>query len=136
NGNIVVAGTTTGGTVTVLPAAPVITSVGTSSGIVNQAFSYTITATNSPTSFGATGLPAGLSFNSGSGLISGSPTTVGVSTVTLSATNAGGTGTKSLVLTINAQTPVITSTATATGTRGVSFSYQISATNNPTSFNA
>src|SRR5262249_30025165 len=51
--------------------SPVITSPTTASGTVGAAFSYQITATNSPTSFGATGLPAGLSVNSGTGVISG-----------------------------------------------------------------
>jgi hypothetical protein len=35
---------------------------------------YTITATNSPTSFGATGLPPGLTVNPATGVISGTPT--------------------------------------------------------------
>src|SRR5205807_10323893 len=72
---------------------PVITSAGTATGTVGQAFSYQITATNSPTSFGATGLPAGPSVNAGTGLMSGTPTAARTSSVTLSAANAGGTGT-------------------------------------------
>ena len=69
-----------------------ITSARTASGTVGSAFSYQITATNAPTSYGATGLPAGLSVNSGSGLISGTPTTAATSTVTLSATQQWGDG--------------------------------------------
>src|SRR5580704_8588958 len=42
---------------------PVITSGGTASATKGAAFSYQITATNSPTSFGASGLPAGLTVN-------------------------------------------------------------------------
>ncbi|WP_336605607.1 Ig domain-containing protein [Streptomyces sp. BA2] len=43
--------------------------------------------------YSARGLPAGLSINSGTGLISGKPTTVGASTVTVAATDtAGATG--------------------------------------------
>jgi len=81
--------------------APVITSATTASGTVGSAFSYQITASNTPTSYGATGLPAGLSVKGTSGLISGTPTAAGTSTVTLSATNSGGTGSASLTLTIN-----------------------------------
>ena len=81
-------------------APPVITSATTASGTVGSAFSYQITATNAPASYGATGLPGGLTVNSGTGLISGTPTTAGTSTVTLSATNSRGTGTASLTLTI------------------------------------
>ena len=123
-------------TLTIKPAPPVITSSLTAAGQVGVAFSYQITATNNPTSFGATGLPAGLTINTSTGLISGTPTTAGTYTVTISATNAGGTGSATLVLTIKPAKPVITSSLTATGTVGVAFSYQITATNNPTSFNA
>jgi hypothetical protein len=77
-------------------------------GTAGTAFSYQITASNSPTSFGATGLPAGLSVNTTSGSISGTPTTAGTSDVTLSATNSGGTGTATLTLTFNAPLSTIT----------------------------
>jgi hypothetical protein len=82
--------------------APVITSATTTSGTTGKALSYQITATGTPTSYGATGLPAGLSVNSGTGLISGTPTSAGTSTVTLSACNAGGTGKATLAVTIAA----------------------------------
>ncbi len=123
-------------TLTVNPAPPVITSATTATGTLGTAFSYQITATNSPTSFGATGLPAGLSVNSASGLISGTPTGAGTSSVTLSATNAGGTGNATLTLTVNPAPPVITSATSATGMVGTAFSYQITATNSPTSYGA
>ena len=80
--------------------APVITSPTSATGTVGSAFTYTITATNSPTSFNATGLPAGLSVNTATGLISGIPQNTGTSNVTLSATNSSGTGTSLLTLTI------------------------------------
>src|SRR5438067_3036255 len=121
-------------TLTIKPPPPVITSANTASGTVGVAFSYQITATNNPTSFNATGLPAGLTVNTTTGLISGTPTTAGTYTVTISATNSGGTGSATLTLTINPAAPVITSPLTATGQVGVSFSYQITATNDPTSY--
>jgi hypothetical protein len=80
--------------------APVITSATAASGTVGSSFSYQITATNAPASYGAAGLPVGLTVNTGTGLISGTPTAAGTSTVTLSATNSGGTGTAPLTLTI------------------------------------
>jgi Putative Ig domain len=79
---------------------PVITSPGTASGTVGTAFSYQITATNSPTSFNASGLPSPLSVNTSTGLISGTPTATSTNTVALSATNASGTGNQNLMLTI------------------------------------
>src|SRR6202041_2377360 len=123
-------------TLTIALAAPVITSATTANGTVGTAFSYQITATNTPTSFGATGLPAGLSVSSTSGIISGTPAAAGTSTVTLSATNASGAGHATLMLTIAVAAPVITSATTANGTVGTAFSYQITATNTPTSFGA
>lgn len=81
-------------------AIPVITSLLTASGNQNVPFSYQITATNSPTSFSASGLPTGLSVNANTGLISGTPLQFGVFSVTLGATNAGGTGNATLTLTI------------------------------------
>jgi hypothetical protein len=116
--------------------APVISSATTDNGTVGTAFAYQITATNTPTSFSATGLPGGLSVNTSTGLISGTPSAAGTSTATLSATNSGGTGTATLTLTISSAGPVITSGGTANGTAGSAFSYQITATNSPTSYGA
>ena len=84
---------------------PVITSGAAANGTVGTAFSYQIMATNSPTTFGAVGLPTGLTVNTLSGLISGTPANAGTSTVTLSATNSAGTGSGPLTLTINGGGP-------------------------------
>jgi hypothetical protein len=140
--NVTISATNAGGTgsatlaLTVNPPAPVINSTLTASGTTGSSFSYQITATNSPTSYNATSLPNGLSVNTSTGVISGTPTATGSSNVTISATNAGGTGSATLVLTVNPPAPVISSPLTASGTAGSSFSYQITATNSPTSYNA
>jgi len=78
---------------------PVITSASSATGTVGTALSYQITAANSPTSFNAAGLTAGLSVSTG-GLISGTPSTVGTSSVTISAANSSGTGSASLALSV------------------------------------
>jgi hypothetical protein len=117
-------------------SAPVITSATTANGSAGNTFSFQIAATNSPTSFGAAGLPAGLTVKSGTGLISGKPRAAGTSTVTLSATNSNGTATAKLTLTVTLPSPVITSAATASGTVGIAFSYQIEAWSWPTSYGA
>src|SRR5205823_7304133 len=85
------------------PPAPVITSASSASGTVGRSFSYRITAINSPTSYGANGLPSGLSVDTATGVISGTPTVSGTFSVGLSATNDGGTGTGTLTLNIGAK---------------------------------
>src|SRR5207302_10459084 len=57
-----------------IAATPVITSPLTACGTVGVLFTYTIIATNNPTSFSASPLPAGLSINTINGVISGTPT--------------------------------------------------------------
>jgi hypothetical protein len=79
---------------------PVITSATTAQGTFGQTFSYQITATNSPTSYGASPLPTGVSVNTSTGLISGTPSTAGTYTVTVSATNTSGTGTATLTINV------------------------------------
>jgi uncharacterized repeat protein (TIGR03803 family) len=96
--------------------APVITSATTASATYNSSLSYQITASNSPTSFGATNLPVGLSV-SASGLVSGTVTAAaGTSySIGISATNATGTGSATLALTVNkASAAVVLSNLTQT----------------------
>jgi cathepsin L len=95
-------------------AAPAITSATTASGVVGTPFTFQVTASNTPTSFAATGLPDGLAINATSGAITGTPTAAGTSSVSLSATNANGTGTATLTLTVTTTTPVTGVTITLT----------------------
>jgi hypothetical protein len=81
---------------------PTITSPRLASVYSGQAFSYQITASPEVTGYGANGLPTGLSLNPSTGLMTGSVLSPGSYVVTLSATNAAGTGTAPL--TINVQT--------------------------------
>jgi hypothetical protein len=88
------------------PPAPIITSTLTAPATVGTAFSYSVTASNMPTSYGASSLPPGLSVNTNTGVISGTPTVSNLFNVSISATNAGGTGSATLALTVNPQPPV------------------------------
>jgi hypothetical protein len=81
------------------PAAPIITSSLSVTGTAGLPFIYQIAAANFPTSYNATVLPAGLGVNGASGVISGTASGSGTSSVTLSAINASGTGTATLSLT-------------------------------------
>ncbi len=106
-------GFSSGQTYTIDNIAPVITSASAASGTYKAAFSYTITASGAPVGFGATGLPDGLSVNTGTGAVTGAPTAAGVSSVTISATDAAGNvGSTVLTLTI-ATAPLTVSGITA-----------------------
>src|SRR2546430_9666948 len=84
---------------------PKITSPTTSTATVGTPYSYQITADQVILTWGAAPMPGGISGNTGTGLISGTPTTAGTYTINLSATNTNGTGTQNLTLTISNPTP-------------------------------
>ena len=125
---------------TVVNAAPIITnSPLTAAGTVGTPFSFTITASGSPSSYTASPVPAGLALNGTTGAITGTPTTVGTTSVLLGATNATGTGNATLTITVAAAgvAPIITnSPLTAAGTVGTPFSFTITASGTPSSYTA
>jgi len=148
-------GTTTV-TLTVNPTAPVISY----SPSTNTYTKGTAITPLTPTNTGGTAssysisaaLPAGLSFSTTTGVISGTPTaTSALTTYTITATNATGNGTTTVQITVNSLAPAITyspgtvtysvgstiTPATPTNTGGAASSYAISGGTLPTglSFN-
>ena len=102
------------------------------SATVGTSYEYDILTSNNPTSYGATGLPVGLSLNPYTGVISGVVGTAGTYTIGLSATGPGGSGTAVLTLevadpapAVPSSPPVITSTASTQGLVGVAFSFSL-----------
>jgi serine protease len=92
-------------------------------------------ATNATISYSATGLPAGLSMNSSSGVISGTPTTANTYIVTVTATdNTGANGSSTFSWTINPSTNVVsvTSPVPQNSTAGTHVSLQIQASDTGT----
>jgi hypothetical protein len=65
-------------------------------------FTYTITNNAALISFTATGLPAGLSLNTSTGVISGTPTSYGSFSVALTASNSSISGSQTIALTVYA----------------------------------
>jgi hypothetical protein len=99
--------------VTFVNKLPVIVTPNPLNGIVGTFRSIAITANGAtPLTFSATNLPSNLTINANSGLISGTPTTAGSGTATITASNAYGTSSGSLVWTIAARTPLTISGAT------------------------
>jgi uncharacterized delta-60 repeat protein len=80
---------------------PVVNSPAEATGAPGTAFSFVVTATQSPQSFSASGLPPGLSINAATGVISGTPTTSGSYFVTVTATNSAGFSQSTLTILIS-----------------------------------
>jgi hypothetical protein len=114
-------------------AAPSITTSSLPNGTVGVAYSQTLAATGGTAPYTwaiASGtLPAGLGLSS-SGVISGTPTTVGgPNSVTFQVTDStSATATKTLSITINAAAPSITTSALPNGTVGVAYSQTLAVT--------
>ena len=97
-------------------------------------------ATTAPTASGGfvptaytvgSALPVGLSLSPTTGIISGTPTTTGATTVTINGTANGVTATGSIVITVNSQTPTLNSATTVTGYVGTPITYTLTTTANP-----
>jgi autotransporter-associated beta strand protein len=121
---------------------PVITSPLTAAATQGVFFTYAITALHTPFSYGATNLPAGLSIDTTTGVISGTPAENGSFNITLSATNADGAGDATLTLTIAIpvpDAPVFDAGATVTinSVSGEALAYTIAITSDsPVTFSA
>lgn len=92
--------------ITLTARTPAITSSTSVNATTNSEFSYAVTASDSPTSFSATGLPSWLSLNATSGVISGTPTSAGSFSFSVRATNGAGAGSPTTVtVTVSDPTP-------------------------------
>ncbi len=89
-------------TISLSSSIPHFTGALTKTGTENvSGFSYTIHATDSPTVYGATGLPLGLTINTNTGIISGTPLYGGSFIIPITAVNPWGTGKTNLTFNIS-----------------------------------
>ncbi|HVN03603.1 MAG TPA: putative Ig domain-containing protein [Bryobacteraceae bacterium] len=139
---ISIAGTTSTGTafqssnsaqLTINPLVTITTTSPLPRGVAGKAYSDTLTATGGTGQYtwsvntGST-LPAGLSLNSSTGVLSGTPTAAGTSHVTFKATDTDGLSAgKSLSITITSPLTITTSSPLPTGTVGVSYADTLTA---------
>ncbi|MCJ1714764.1 ice-binding family protein [Microbacterium sp. M1A1_1b] len=105
--------------------SPTITSGTPTTATAGTPYSFPVTATGTPTpTYTATGLPAGLTINGTTGVISGTPTTPGSSTVTITASNGTPPNdTQTVVITVQptattSPTPTPSAPATTPATPG------------------
>ncbi len=107
--NNAIGASATSGTVNVTPGlGPAFTSGAPPGGTFNVAYSHTYTASGSPApTFSVTSgaLPSGLSLNSSSGVLSGTPTAAGTFTGVVTATNSAGSATQAFSIVIAATAP-------------------------------
>lgn len=106
--------------------------------VAYESFYHRIYAAEDVTSYSASALPSGLSFDSASGVLSGIPDTPGNYAIPISATNAVGTTNDTLTLEIIAElpSPPQLKSEQVVAQANMDFSYQIQATNTPTSYTA
>jgi hypothetical protein len=121
--------------------APIaITTASLPSGVTGTAYSAPVNASGGTTPYvwSATGLPAGLSIDAASGVISGNPTTAGTSTVAVTVTDSTNpthlTATKNLSLTIVSQLVITTASPLPGGSVNAPYSTTIAASGGTTPY--
>ena len=117
-------------TITFVTGPPIITSPLIAIGTVGLPFTYQFTASGATLLEIPGSIAPGLTFNGSLAAITGIPTTAGIFSVGLRATNSSGTTNATLAITVQAAPagPVIVSSTCATGRTGRGFSFQLQTT--------
>ncbi|HQR21874.1 MAG TPA: putative Ig domain-containing protein [Burkholderiaceae bacterium] len=125
--------------VTIAPAPIVVNPASLPGGAVGSAYSQTVTAIGGSGTFSFSvssgALPAGLTLNAASGVISGTPTAYGPASLSITATDgSGATGTRAYSVTIAPAPIVVNPVSLPGGTVGSAYSQAVSATGGTGSF--
>lgn len=115
------------------PSAPNFVSTPVTTAVTNQPYSYTVVASGYPKpTLQLTQSPAGMTLDSGTGLIEWTPTAAGSYNVNVRATNSEGTANQPFTIIVSDPVPPsITSSAVTTGRVGQFYSYNVEATGIP-----
>ena len=124
--------------ITINPAAPVVTTTSLPGGQVSQDYSQTLAASGGSGGYSwsvTTGsLPGGLTLSAG-GVIAGKPTTVGTPSFTVTVTDSGGrTGSRALSIAISPAPLSVTTESLDDGRVGVSYSESLTAAGGTTPY--
>jgi len=119
--------------------APAVTTSSLAAGTQGTAYSATLAASGGRTSYTwsvtAGTLPNGLSLNTSSGAITGTPTATGTSNITVQVKDANSnTATKALSITINAPPSITTTSPLPAGTQNTNYSTTLAATGGTTPY--
>jgi putative cofactor-binding repeat protein len=120
-------------TLTLIPSAPTITNANSATFTVGTAGTFTMTATGVPTpTWSESGaLPTGVTFNTATGILAGTPTVGGTYAITIMAQNGvAPNASQNFTLTIDFA-PTITSANNATFTVGTPETFTVTATGTP-----
>ncbi|MHC6202482.1 putative Ig domain-containing protein [Breznakiellaceae bacterium SP9] len=127
-------------TVTNAPTPPSIITTTLSDGTVGTSYTESInTSISTPLTWSISTLPPGLNFDSSTGTISGTPTTPGSNSITVTAANSAGSDTKTFPLTVNPAAPVSSAAPSFTwsnnynyaATFGTAATFMLTATGHP-----
>ena len=123
--------------IAVQPAtAPAITSTPVTAALAGSTYIYDVNAGGVPApTYALTAAPTGMTINAATGVITWVPGAADIAasphSVTVEATNGGGTDTQNYQITVTGNPPSITSTPVTTATAGVLYTYDVNATGNP-----
>jgi len=119
-------------TITVNGIPPTFTSTPITTATYDVQYTYDANASGEPNpTFALTTAPAGMTINSGTGVIRWTPDDIGDYDVVVEATNSAGSATQPFTITVSGVAPSFTSTPVTTGTYNVLYTYDADADGYP-----